>query len=40
VAAVGALIVAKAVLVADALPFTNIFARRPLAYPIVWKSLI
>ncbi len=40
VAAVGALIVAKAVLVADALPFSNIFARQPLAYTIVWKSLI
>lgn len=39
-AAVGALIVAKAILVADALPFANIFARRPLAYTIVWKSLI
>lgn len=39
-AAVGALIVAKAVLVADALPFTNIFSRRPLVYSIVWKALI
>jgi hypothetical protein len=40
VAAIGALIVAKAVLVADALPLTNIFADRMLVRSIVWKSVI
>jgi hypothetical protein len=40
VAAIGALIVAKAVLIADALPLSNVFAKRPLAYSIVWKALI
>lgn len=40
VAAVGALLVAKAILLADALPFTDAFAKRRLVYSIVWKSLI
>lgn len=40
VAVIGALIVAKAILVADALPLTKVFARRALAYSIVWTSLI
>ena len=40
VAVIGALLVAKAILVADVLPFTNIFARRPLAWAIVWKTLL
>ncbi len=40
VAVVGALIVAKAILVAEALPFTNAFRGRALAYVIGWKALI
>ncbi len=40
VAVVGALIVAKAILVAEALPFTNVFRGRALAYVIGWKALI
>jgi hypothetical protein len=40
VAALGALIVAKAILVADALPITRRFERHPLIYPILWKTLI
>jgi hypothetical protein len=40
VAVIGALIVAKAILVADALPLTKVFANRALAYSIVWTSLI
>ncbi len=40
VAVVGALIVAKAVLIADALPLTNRFVRRPRLVSIVWKSLV
>jgi hypothetical protein len=39
-AVVGALIVAKAILVAEALPFTNLFRGRALAYVIGWKALI
>jgi hypothetical protein len=37
---IGALIVAKAILVADALPLTRVFANRALAYSIVWTSLV
>lgn len=40
VAVIGALIVAKAILVADALPLTKVFARRALACSIVWTSLV
>lgn len=40
VAVIGALIVTKAILVADALPLTKVFARRALAYSIVWTSLV
>jgi hypothetical protein len=40
VAVVGALIVAKAILIADALPLTKVFANRALAYSIVWTSLV
>lgn len=40
VAVIGALMVAKAILVADALPLTKIFARRALAFSIVWTSLV
>jgi hypothetical protein len=40
VAVVGALIVAKAILVAEALPLTNAFRGRALAYVIGWKALV
>ncbi|HSO08215.1 MAG TPA: hypothetical protein VLW45_13315 [Pelomicrobium sp.] len=40
VAVVGALIVAKAVLIADALPVTRRFARQAPLVSIVWKSLV
>jgi hypothetical protein len=40
VAVVGALIVAKAILVADALPLTRRFEHRPLAYSILWKTVV
>jgi hypothetical protein len=36
---VGALIVAKAVLVAEKLPFINRFASKPLAYSVFWKTM-
>jgi hypothetical protein len=39
-AAIGALIVAKAILVADALPLTKLFANRARIYSIAWTSLI
>lgn len=39
-ATIMALIVAKAILVADALPFINRFPDRPLIFNVVWKSLI
>jgi hypothetical protein len=37
---IGALIVGKAVLIADALPFINRFPERPLIYNVVWKTII
>ncbi len=40
VAIIGALIVAKAILVAEALPVTRRFAGRPLVYAILWKVAI
>lgn len=40
VVVVGALILAKAVLVADALPITNAFARRALIQSVAWKSVV
>lgn len=40
VAVIGALIVAKAVLVVDALPFANAFATRALVYSVLWKSAL
>jgi hypothetical protein len=40
IATTGALIVGKAVLVADAMPFLGRFDRRPLAYPILFKTFI
>jgi hypothetical protein len=39
-ATVGALLVAKVVLIADALPFVNRFPERPLTYNVVWKTAI
>jgi phosphate/sulfate permease len=38
--AVGALILGKAVLIADLLPFINRYPGRPLAYNIAWKTAI
>lgn len=37
---IGALLVAKAVLIADMLPFVNRFPEKPLIYNIVWKTTI
>ncbi len=37
---IGALILAKAVLIADLLPFINLYPHRPLIYNVVWKTLI
>jgi hypothetical protein len=39
-AAVGALVVAKVVLIADHLPLINRFPEKPLIYNVVWKTLI
>jgi hypothetical protein len=39
-AAIGALIVAKALLVADDIKFINKYPDKPLIYNIVWKTLI
>jgi hypothetical protein len=38
--AVGALILGKAVLIADMLPFINRFPDKPLSYNVVWKTVI
>ena len=40
IATAGALIVGKAVLVARAMPFLGRFDRRPLAYPILFKTFV
>jgi hypothetical protein len=40
IATTGALVVGKAVLVADAMPFLSRFDRRPLAYPIIFKTVV
>ena len=37
---VAALILAKAVLIADLLPFINRFPERPLAYNVAWKTAL
>ena len=37
---IGALLVAKAVLLADLLPFVNCFPQKPLVYNVVWKTTI
>lgn len=39
-ATIGALIVAKVVLIVDLLPFVNRFPEKPLIYNIVWKTAI
>jgi hypothetical protein len=39
-ATIGALIVAKVVLVVDLLPFVDRFPEKPLVYNVVWKSAI
>jgi hypothetical protein len=39
-ATVGALLVAKVVLIADSLPVINRFPDRPLAYNVAWKTTI
>ena len=39
-AAVGALIVAKVVLIADRIPFINKYPDKPLIYNVVWKTVI
>src|SRR5262245_886322 len=39
-ATVAALLVAKVVLIADALPFVNRFPSKPLMYNVVWKTAI
>jgi len=39
-ATIGALVVAKVVLLADLLPLVNRFPDKPLAWNIVWKTLI
>ena len=38
--AVAALILGKAVLLADMLPMVNRFPNKPLIYNVVWKTLI
>src|SRR5215469_3164706 len=40
IATTGALIVGKVVLVANAMPFLRQFDRRPLAYPILFKTVV
>jgi len=39
-ATIGALLVAKVVLVADKLPWINRFPHKPLMYNVIWKTLI
>lgn len=38
--AVGALVMGKAVLIADMLPVINRFPNKPLAYNVAWKTII
>jgi hypothetical protein len=40
IATIGALIVAKAILIADKLPVTGLFRNKPLVYGIIWKAII
>jgi hypothetical protein len=39
-ATIGALIVAKVILLSDLLPFVNLFPKKPLIYNILWKTMI
>lgn len=39
-ATIGALVVAKVVLIADLLPFINRFPAKPLIYNVVWKTVV
>ncbi len=39
-ATIGALVVAKVVLIADLFPFVNKFPHKPLIYNVVWKTII
>ena len=39
-ATIGALITAKVVMIVDFLPFVNRFPDKPLAYNVVWKTII
>jgi len=39
-ATIGALIVAKVILIADKLPITNVFADRPLVYNVLWRTFV
>jgi len=39
-ATIAALILAKAVLIADMLPFINLYPHKPLVYNVAWKSAI
>jgi hypothetical protein len=40
VATLGALIVAKAILFADKLPFIKVFSGKPLIFSVLWKTVI
>lgn len=40
IATVGAIIVAKVILIFDRMSFTNLFHGRPLVYGVLWKSLV
>jgi hypothetical protein len=40
VATLGALIVAKAIVMADKLPFINVFSGRPIIFSVLWKTMI
>ena len=37
---IAALILAKAVLIADLMPFINLYPHKPLIYNVVWKTAI
>lgn len=40
IATVGAIIVAKVILIFDRMSFTNVFSGHPLIYGVLWKSLV
>lgn len=39
-ATIGALVIAKVILIADALPMSRIFSDRPLAYNVLWRTTV